>query len=86
MDPAAGIVTIMLIYCVLTLFLYCYVGKLATESYQGISDALFEANWADLPVEFQKYFLIMIGNSQKPLYYHGFGVIILNLDTFTTVR
>lgn len=28
----------------------------------------------------------MIANSQQPLQYHGFGVVVLNLETFSKVR
>lgn len=67
------------------LFIYCYYGKIATDSYGGIADALYQANWQDLPIEYQKYFIIMIANAQRPLYYHGFNVVVLDLGTFTTV-
>lgn len=67
------------------LFLYCYFGILATESYEEIGFCLFEANWQDLHVELQKYVIIMIADAQKPLEYHGFGVSVLNLTTFNKV-
>lgn len=28
----------------------------------------------------------MIENGQQPLHYHGFGVVVLNLETFSKVR
>lgn len=68
-----------------SLFLYCFFGKLATESHEHLANCLYEANWLALPVKLQKYFIIMIENSQQPLYYHGFGVVVLDLDTFTNV-
>lgn len=69
----------------LVLFLYCYYGAVATESFEGMADALYETNWQDLPIALQKYILIMMINSQQPLYYHGFGVAILNLELYTRV-
>lgn len=68
-----------------TLFLYCYFGKMATEGYMEISDSLYECNWLDLSTEHQKFFIIMIENMPRLLYYHGFG-IVLNLRTSTKVR
>lgn len=65
------------------LFLYCYFGKVATESYQKMCIYLFESNWPDLPADLQRFFIIMIANAQRPLYYHGFGFAMLNLETFT---
>lgn len=68
------------------LFLYCFSGKLASESYERMAECVYECNWPDLPIKQQKYFILMISNTQKPLYYHGFGMIILNLETFSKVK
>lgn len=58
---------------------------MATQSFEGMSDALYESNWPEIPVRLQKYFIIMVGNTQKPVFYDGFGVAVLNLETFTNV-
>lgn len=79
------IVLFALVFSVLLLFFYCYCGRVATESFEMMSDALYEANWHKLPIQQQKYFILMIKNAQRPLYYHGSGVAILNLQTFTKV-
>lgn len=68
------------------LFLNCYLGKVSTESFQKMSVCLYETEWCKLRVELQKYFIIMIANTQKPLYYDGFSVITLNLETFCDVN
>lgn len=68
------------------LFFYCYFGKYATESYEKMADCLYESSWAEHPIHVQKYFIVMIMNTQRPLYYHGFGIAVLNLETFTSVR
>lgn len=70
----------------MVLFLYCYFGKLATDSMENMSDCVFELNWLRLTRNSQKYIVIMITNMQKSLYYHGFEVAILNLNTFLRVR
>ena len=64
-------------------FVYCFFGKLATDSFAKMSDRLFEAKWQDLQPNLQKYFIIMIANAQRPQNFHGFNVAILNLETFT---
>lgn len=69
-----------------TLFIYCFFGKMATESYKKISECLYDCNWHDLSPQHQKYFVIMIQNAQQPIHYNGFGIAVLNLETFTTVR
>lgn len=67
------------------LFIYCYYGKIATESYEKMSDCLYECNWIDLSPGLQKSLVIMIGNAQQLIYYHGTGIAVLNLGTFTQV-
>lgn len=67
------------------LFLYCFYGKWATESYANMTYYVYEADWPSAPVALQKYFILMIANMQKPLYYHGFGIAVLNLETFAKV-
>lgn len=69
----------------LNLFIYCYFGKLATESFENMANHFFESNWYELPIDLQKYFVMMIGNAQRPIHYHGSGIAILNLDTFKNV-
>lgn len=80
-----SIVLILLFTAILVLFLHCFFGKIVTDSFSKMADSLFEANWKDLPVELQKYFILMIGNAQRPLYYYGSNVVRLDLQTFASV-
>lgn len=68
------------------LLIYCYLGKVATESFAKMSDCVYNMKWYELPVNLQKYVILMIMYMQKPLYYHGHGVIYVNLETFTKVN
>lgn len=68
------------------LFLFCCFGRLLTEKYERMPDCLYESKWNELPIELQKFYVIIIGVSQRPLFYHGFGMIYLNLQTFTQVN
>lgn len=70
---------------ILTLFVYCYFGKLATESFSLMPNRLFESNWQKLPVKLQQYFILMIGNAQQSLHYHRLQIVKLDLETFTKV-
>lgn len=70
---------------ILNLFMFCYYGKLATESFEKMANCLYESNWQRHPIAMQKCFLIMMKNAQKPLYYHGFNIVILKLETFFKV-
>lgn len=67
------------------LFVYCYYGKMATESFEKLNDCVYDVNWYELPIGLQKYFILMIQNTQRPIFYYGFGVAVLNLETFTDV-
>lgn len=69
----------------LNLLLYCYNGKETTDSYAAFSVHLFQSDWYALPLELQKYILMMIADAQLPMYYHGFGIVRMNLETFTSV-
>lgn len=71
---------------ILILTLYCHYGKMATDSFGTMSDCMYEYNWYDLPVELQKFFILMIGNGHRPVYYTGSGVATLNMETCTKVR
>lgn len=68
------------------LFLFCLFGKLSTEKFERMSNCLYDSKWNKLPIELQKFYVIIIGVAQRPLHYHGFGVIYLHLQTFTRVR
>lgn len=67
------------------LFVFCYFGKLATDSFSNMGDCLFEYDWQALPIDLQKYFPLMIQNAQRRILYHGFGILVLKLETFTKV-
>lgn len=70
---------------ILTLFLYCYFGQLATEGFIQMSNVLYDSNWSHQSVQLQKCIVFMMSNMQKPLYFNGFGVANLNMRTFISV-
>lgn len=68
------------------LFTYCYFGRIATDSYANMSDCVyFDMHWQKLLPKQQAHIVLMIRTLQKPIHYHGFGVVIMNLNTFTLV-
>lgn len=68
------------------LFVFCFFGKMATESFEGMADCIAVANWQTLSIGLQKNLVLIMANAQRPLYYHGFHIYFLNLQTFTKVR
>lgn len=69
----------------LALFLFCFFGKLSTDIFYNMTDCLYESKWNELPIELQKFYVIIIGVGQRSHFYHGFGMIYLKLETFTRV-
>lgn len=68
-----------------SLFVFCFFGKMATESFEGIAECISNASWQNLSLDLQKDLVFIIANAQRPLAYHGFHVAYLNLETFTKV-
>lgn len=64
----------------------CYFGDLASESFTKMGDVAYDANWPDISISLQKFIILIIGDTQQPLYYHGFGIALLNLETFSKVH
>lgn len=71
---------------VFQLLLFYHFGQMATESFEKMADCLYESKWYDVQVKTQKCFIILIANTQKPIHYTGFGVIYLNMVTYTKVN
>lgn len=67
------------------LFVYCYFGDMATTSFAQMSAELYKSNWEQLPVKLQKYLILMIRNTQRPLYYDGFRLVVLDMKTLAKV-
>lgn len=84
-DANISLILIGAIAAISNLFLWCFFGKLATESFQNMAHCMYQANWYGLQVKLQKYFMNMIRNAQIPQHYHGLKIVIMDLETFTTV-
>lgn len=84
-DFNVSILLVALASSALNLFIFCFYGKMATESFAEMAECLFESNWQSLPVRLQKYFVLMIGYAQRQMCYSGYGMVVLNLETFTQV-
>lgn len=67
------------------LFLYCYYGNRSTIDYAQMAHSLYESNWYQHSVGLQRFFKMMIANAQRPLFYHGFRIVQLNLETYLKV-
>lgn len=73
------------IVCSSQMFLFCFFGKIATDSYQKLSVSLYQSDWINSPIELQKYMILIMQNSQQPHIYHGFRIVYLDLETYVKV-
>lgn len=69
----------------LELYLYCYYGKRTTDDYAAFGHRLYETNWMIFPNNLQKILVLMIAHAQKPVHFHGYHFVYLNLDLFVKV-
>lgn len=67
------------------ILVHCVLGKLVTDRFARVPNHLFNTKWYDLPVEVQKHFILLLANTQQPLFFHGFGIYILDLEKFASV-
>lgn len=70
----------------MNMFLFCFFGKIATESLLAYADSVYESKWYRQPLEIQKSFILMICYGNRRKFYQGFGIINLDLETFTKVN
>lgn len=68
------------------LFIYCYAALKSTECYLQFGDILFDSNWTELPIEFQKFIFVIIMDTQKPMLYRAYSFANFNLETFIKVN
>lgn len=71
---------------VTNLYLYCYAGATVTINCLKYSETLFEKDWYLMAVDLQKYLILMIRSTHRPLVFNGYGILKLNLETFTQVK
>lgn len=67
------------------LFLYCYYGNRSTNDYAQMAHSLYHSSWYKHSAAMQRFFKMMIANAQRPLFYHGFRMVELNLETYLKV-
>lgn len=84
-DSTLFVLFISIVVAIGNVYLLCYFGKLATESFQNMSGCIYNSNWQQLDIDLKKYIILMVRSSRRPLIFHGYGMLILNLETFTQV-
>lgn len=77
---------VSVVVSIFILFIYCYFGESVTVNFSKYCDSLYESKWYNLSANNQKIVMLMIQNSHRPLYFHGFHFVVLNLGTFGKVK
>lgn len=68
------------------MYIYSYFATKVTSQIQIIGDKMYETNWNRFPLEFQPFLQPIIIRSQRPLYFHGYGLINCDMATFAKVK
>lgn len=68
------------------ILLTCYFGEMVTTQFENFSSELEKCNWYTFPNDFQKMFVILLQNAQKPVIIYGFGNVFCMRDTVKKVK
>ncbi|KAJ3620418.1 hypothetical protein MTP99_004366 [Tenebrio molitor] len=76
-------------YCsmeVIETAIYCFNAEVLSEASESIGDAVYNSPWYDTSVlEVRKTVTLVIAKSQKKIVFSGFGLVWINLKTFTQI-
>lgn len=85
-DAATIIFAVVVLSCGLIWpFLLCHHGTFATERIRSIDSIVYNANWRNYPPELQKYFILIIAQSQSNINFNGFNLLSCSLEAFAKV-
>lgn len=65
--------------------LICSFGTFATDRIESVGDIAYDSNWYAYPTEVRKHVMLIIGRSQEPVYFMGYGVVRATLEVFGKV-
>lgn len=65
--------------------LFCYFANMASDRLSSIGWAAYTADWHNYPVAWQKFIVLMILRSQKPVHFKGLNLINCTLEVFGKV-
>ena len=59
---------------------------MVTTEFEDFNDELDECDWYTFPIEFQRMYILVIQNAQKPVTIQGFGNIFCTRDAMKKVN
>lgn len=67
-------------------YMFCNFANSVTERMLLLGDVAFGSDWYTYPPKLQKYIVLIIARSNKPVFFSGLGLIRATLETFGKVR
>lgn len=80
-----AMIVIGVLMSISTVYLYCFIGSLTTDHFFRYGDISYESQWYK-PIDLQKSVQLIIADAQRPIIFHGFHIIELNIPGFTMVH
>lgn len=68
------------------MYVYSDFATKVTTQIQAIGYEMYDKNWNLYPMEYRLFVQLTISRSQRPLYFHGFGLINCDMVTFSKVE
>lgn len=65
--------------------MFCFYANTVTDKILLVGDDAFDLDWYDFPPKLQKYIILIIARSKKPVFFSGLGMIRSTLETFGKV-
>lgn len=66
-------------------YFYCNSASLTIDRISDIQNTIYDLPWYDMPLETRKYLILIMGKSQNPIYFMGYGLIRCTLENFGKV-
>lgn len=76
----------LLLSCFVQIFLICDFGHKVCNQFIALEDSIYRINWYLLPIDLQRFLLIIMIASQKSVEIRGFGNISCTRETFKKVN
>lgn len=67
-------------------FAVSYIGSKITIKIAEVGEVAYNAQWRRYPKPLQKYIVLIVHHSQQTIHFHGYRVILCNLDVFMRVK
>lgn len=66
-------------------YLFCDIGGSVSAAFADLNQLIYENSWELCPMELQKYTILMMASTQKPIHMKGFGSLHCSRETFKIV-